>query len=385
MPRISMYKSNKSSDYKFQDRALSERFAQGGTGILCHKYVGVADTGPSTDATQPQYTNQSEQNIQDLLFMENRDRKYDPDVYVMRGVYTRSDQDFDLSQFGLFLTAGTIFMHFHLNDMVDILGRKIMPGDVLELEHLKDEHALDDSLPIALKRFYVCGDASWPADGFGTTWMPHTWRVKLTPLVDSQEYKDIIKQINDGLGIPSTQNILSTYDKYVAINEAVVQQANNDVPKSGFNIEQFFTKANLADSVNGISTVVAIDTGVGNPAVDTAVYSPTKDAYDGYLTGDGKAPNGLPVLTGNTFPDSMYATVGDYFLRLDFLPPRLFRYNGTRWAKIEDVVRTTLDKGLDNTTQLSGFVNNDNTFVDKNQEVVSERQSLSKAFRAKPD
>jgi hypothetical protein len=57
--------------------------------------------GFSSDATKPSYANQSEQNIQDLLWLENRDRKYDQDVYKMRGLYQRADQDFDLSQFGL--------------------------------------------------------------------------------------------------------------------------------------------------------------------------------------------------------------------------------------------------------------------------------------------
>ena len=73
--------------------------------------------GFSADATKPAYPNTSAQNIQDLLYLENRDRKYDPDVYKMRGIYQRADQDFDLSQFGLFLQTGTIFMTFHLRDI----------------------------------------------------------------------------------------------------------------------------------------------------------------------------------------------------------------------------------------------------------------------------
>ena len=33
---------------------------------------------------------------------------------------------------------------------------------------------------------------------------------------------------------------------------------------------------------------------------------------------------------------------GDYFLRVDMLPNRLFRYDGRRWVKMEDNVRMTL-------------------------------------------
>ena len=45
--------------------------------------------GFSADATQPAYTNQSVSNIQDLLWTENRDRKYETTVYKMRGHYQR--------------------------------------------------------------------------------------------------------------------------------------------------------------------------------------------------------------------------------------------------------------------------------------------------------
>jgi hypothetical protein len=68
------------------------------------------------DATQPTYETVDVLNIQDLLLLENRDRIYDPDVYVIRGVYNTQDVDFDLTQFGLFLNNDTIFMTFHYND-----------------------------------------------------------------------------------------------------------------------------------------------------------------------------------------------------------------------------------------------------------------------------
>jgi hypothetical protein len=130
-----------------------------------------------TDAAKPSYINQSAANIQDLLFIENRDRKYDPDVYSMRGIYQVQDVTFDLSQFGMFLQTGTLFMVFHINDMIATLGRKLMAGDVIELMHLRDYYPLDDSLPVALKRFYVISDCNNAAEGYSATWWPHLWRV----------------------------------------------------------------------------------------------------------------------------------------------------------------------------------------------------------------
>jgi hypothetical protein len=117
---------------------MSEMFTVGGADINLHKYLGPNDTGFVSN-TEPGGTGIT--SIQDLLFLENRDRKYDSDIYVLRSLYRLNDNDFDLSQFGLFLTGDTMFMLFHLNDMVETIGRKIMVGDVMELPHLKDFYA----------------------------------------------------------------------------------------------------------------------------------------------------------------------------------------------------------------------------------------------------
>ena len=66
------------------------------------------------------------------------------------------------------------------------------------------------------------------------------------------------------------------------------------------------------------------------------------------------------------------------------LPNRLFRYSGNRWEKIEDSVRMTMSQTDTRNTQKSGFVNNTNT-AQIAGETVKERQSLSKALRAKTD
>jgi hypothetical protein len=144
----------KTNNYRFIDKQIRSMYDRGGTGIGIHLYLGPGDSGIEGDATQPQYAEQSITNIQDILFLENRDRKYDPNVYTMRGIYQRSDSDFDLSQFGLFLTNNTIFMTVHLNDMVETLGRKLMNGDVIEFFHLKDDYTLG-TVTAALKRFYL--------------------------------------------------------------------------------------------------------------------------------------------------------------------------------------------------------------------------------------
>jgi len=392
VPRLSLWREKHSNDYKFIDRTVSEMFTVGGTGVLLHKYLGPANTGGG-DATKPIYDTLDPTNIQDLLFVENRDRKYDTTVYPMRGVYTVSDNDFDLTQFGLFLQTGTLFLTFHLNDMVALLGRKIMAGDVVELQHLKDFDGLGD-MPTALKRFFVVGDCSRPAEGFSPTWWPHLWRCKLNPLVDSQEYKDILDKIQNP-GDPnekSLRDIVSTYEKYAQINDAVIAQAEIDVPKSGYDTSVFYHKpynedygpsAPIGLSADNDANVLIDASSISSITADSTRVTPDYKMV-GYLTGDGLGPNGIPVGTGIAFPEN--PNEGDYFLRLDYLPNRLFRYSGRRWMKIEDAVRNNMTPGAEtNQTQRSTFVNNSNTYVDYKGDTQPERQPLSKVLKPKAD
>lgn len=352
------------------------------------------------DTTTPEYQNQSARNIQDLLFLENRDRKYDTSVYSLRGVYTVTDNDFDLNQFGIFLSADTIYITFHLNDTVNTIGRKIMSGDVVELQHKKDYFPLNADIPSLLKRYYVVQDTTFAAEGFSQTWWPHLLRIKLTPLVDSQEYKDIINQIT---GVDSSGNTtplgnyLSTLDKLLNINDAVIQQAQIDVPKSGTNIDELYVLPVNPDGSpgdpTGVSvnyTTMTVDSNINFAAVQattpgtpsTLPTTPEKN-LPAYLGGDGSAPNGWPVTAATSFPSN--PNIGDYVLRTDFVPNRLFRFNGSRWFKVEDNVRTDLTPGPNNQTQRSIFVNNTETFTDIEGQTQPVRQSLSKALTPRAD
>jgi hypothetical protein len=102
----------------------------------------------------------------------------------------------------------------------------------------------------------------------------------------------------------------------------------------------------------------------------------------GYLLGDGFPPNGYDFGHGVTFPASPY--LNDYYLRTDFAPNRLFRYDGVRWIKVEDAVRHKLTNTDDRTTQKTGFINNNNVNMIGGKE-VPERQALSQVLKPKAD
>ena len=377
MPRLSLYKPERGNDYDFIDKRVYEMFTVGGTDINIHKYIGTENpTDAEATADNPQYDVVKETNIQDLLFLENRDRKYDPDVYTMRGIYNVQDIDFDLSAFGLFLANDTLFLTVHINSSVKTLGRKIMSGDVIELPHLKDEYALND-YSVALKRFYVVEDVNRAAEGFSPTWYPHLYRLKLKQIIDSQEFKEILDlpAEEDAPGGNTLRDLLSTYEREMQINNAIVAQAEADAAKSGYDTSHYFS---LQLDANGNTSVVDTD----SDGLPDEMQSVDREGYKGYLLGDGIPTNGAPFGHGISFP--LNNQLGDYFLRTDFSPTRLFRYDGTRWVKQEDNVRMTLSNTNTRSTQKGTFVNNTNS-SNIAGETVEERQSLSQALRPKAD
>jgi hypothetical protein len=388
MPRLSIFKPEKGNDYKFFDRNIKEMFTVGGTDLHFHKYVGPYNQGElqkdgNASPTSPNYSGDSlnERTIQDLLFLENRDRKYDDDVYVVRGIYNVQDADFNLSQFGMFLQNDTLFLTVHLNDIVERIGRKPMSGDVIEFPHMKEDYSLDESIPIALKRYYVVEDVNRAAEGFSQTWWPHLLRLKMKTLVDSQEFKDII---GDATTTGSVASYMSTYNREKTINDQIVLQAEQDAPKSGFNYKQYYVapideRGNIrTDNVN-----TEQDRASSDQTVNAVIDSPASSHYGFYLDGDGVAPNGYPAGFGISFPTSG-VDKGDYFLRTDYLPNRLFRYDGTRWVKVEDSVRITTTNNDSRANYKTGFVNNTTTST-INGLTVEQRQALSTALKPKAD
>ena len=353
MPRLSLYRATKTNDFNFHDRTIREQFDIGGTAIHVHKYLGPKETINSDDPTEPNYGSGleldptlgieinpegfiNETKIQDLLFMENRDRKYDPDVFELRGVYNVTDNDFDLTQFGLFLTNDTMFITFHTNDMVSKVGRKLMPGDVLELPHLRDDLLLNHDRN-AINKFYVVQDANRGSEGYSQTWYSHIWRVKVTPLTDTQEYADILGTADDP---NSLKQDLSSYKTEINISNAIIQSAELDDP-------------------------------LGIPLVSHLFgAAPTDTEYD----------HGEVLEKGDQFPQM--PNDGEYFIREDFTPNRLFVYRGSRWQRLYDNI--TDSTWSDKTFNASGFIDNKATTVVDNKE-VPERQALSDVIKPKSD
>ena len=239
---------------------------------------------------------------------------------------------------------------------------------------------------MALKRFYVVEDVNRASEGFSQTWYPHIYRIKMKQIVDSQEFKEILDLPSEEGSSQTLRDVLSTYEREMQINDAVVSQAEADAPKSGYDTSHLYTLQ--VDAENNPELVTAdeatIDASVnsGNLDASRVNQTPERSGYQGYLIGDGLAPNGEVFGHGISFPTA--SVEGDYFLRTDFMPNRLFRFDSRRWVKVEDAVRHNLTNSPNKRTQKGTFINNTTTST-IGGETVTERQALSKALKPKAD
>lgn len=387
MPKISLWNHKRGADYNFTDRAIGENVQIGGTGILIHMYEGpTTDSEGNTDTTLT--------TIQDILFLTNANRKYNPNVIELKGHYTPQDVNFDLSQFGIFLSSDTIRIQFHYNNMIDSLGRKLISGDVLEFPNMVDTPVFDNATGI--NRYYVVQDALYAAAGYGNTWYPHLWLVRAKLISGSNEYKDIMDSAasgqtsggagqgvgifypgfaedSDSNGNPGTganNNIKNTLDLFCQISnisDKIVKEAEDNV----FFDPKFFQSANL---------YIYIDKN-GYPVLGSNYFSgdgaPANYSTD--IDQDLK-PSGPLAGVGVSFPDDM--NDGEYYLRIDYNPERLFQKQGNCYKLIEvNVLKhwTAYNRVLDT------FVDSINDTLLPDGTVVSEKQPLSQVLKQKVD
>ena len=180
------------------------------------------------------------------------------------------------------------------------------------------------------------------------------------------------------------RDVLSTYEKEMNINNSVLAQAEADAEKSGYDISHYYTLATNADGTVALTTADETDIDASNVGKTSDMINdrPARSGYNGYLLGVEVGTNGAPFGAGISFPTQ--SVDGDYFLRTDFSPKRLFRYDGNRWIKLQDGVRVDLTNTDTRNTQKTTFINNTNQ-SQIGGETVKEKQSLSKALRPKAD
>lgn len=354
MARFSMWDPRKNQDYVYIDETIQEMFEVGATSIFVHKYLGVSEANDPTE-------------IEDAVFQENRNRKYDPDIYEILGVYNVQDLEYDLTQFGQIVAADTMFITFHLNDSIRRLGRKFLPGDVLEIPALRDDALLEEDAP-AVNKYYVVDEVTREANGYSPTWFPHLLRLKVKIITSSQEFDEIFKQPPvdangdpiDGIGSGedgglTLQDILADFNKKTELNARIVKEAEEAVDRRNFETQHFYV-------------VPGDEKGTQYPWI---------------FAGDGQPPNGAQVAgAGTRFPTTEEgAEEGDWYLRTDMEPHVLYHKEGTKWRRYEVDYRKRWQAAH---RILETFINNRNTTV-LPDESFPEKQALSKVIKPKAD
>lgn len=384
MQGLTLWKGKNSKDFKFQDKIAKEFVNISGTLCIIHKYVGPYKQDPKDSSLfLPQNEDEiNEMTIQDVLFGENRDRKYSEDLYEVKGIYVVTDNDFDMTQFGYMLGGDQIVLEWHINDLIEKIGRKLMTGDVVELVHLREDDSLDSEAG-TIKKYYVVQDASKQSVGYGPTWLPHIWRTRCTPIVDTQEYRDILHNeskilanedidwLTDfsivGESDTGVKDLSRTWDETSVNNqqtgefekrsiEVIKDHHRQEVEKRSFDVSHLYIKECNEQLKTGLIHHV--------------------------LNGDGIPANhnGDIIFSGDQFPTD--AVDGDHFVRTDYEPPRLFRKVNSQWKKVSDVWRR---EWVPAHRILESFINNDNkTSIGYHEDQnFDEKQALSEVVLPK--
>ena len=291
----------------FSRDVIEAQFQMGG--IYCHIYrlegtfdqdrdaLNVLNTeeGGTEEATNVQ----SFLAVQDPVLGENRDRMYNFDeVPRIKGVYQISQSELELLRFG-YKSNETVSMEFHQATIERELGRRLIQGDVVELPHLR-EVGLDGRVA---NRWYEVKDITWSPGGYDPTYQRHVIGVILQPLRHQQEFLDLFENVKDEYG-KTLEEQMSNKEQLLGMTEAIQDLAGEHASTTWWD-----------------TTIMWFD-----PA------HPSQKPYR--WTDDGTPPNGEPVRQGNSFPAD--ASEGEWFLRDDFSPNRLYRLQGNRW-KLREV------------------------------------------------
>lgn len=235
--------------------------------------------------------------IQDTILLEARDRKYSLDYIPVRGVYTVSQNELEYARFGFALANDVVTMEFHIQEIEKQCGRRLMPGDVIELPHLRE---VDINGRVANKWYEVSSVVKSPG-GFDPMYGFHVLGVVLKPARNQQELFDIMNR-KDEYG-KTLADQASNLKAMLDITEENQKIADQQVPITMFD-----------------TTVMYID--------------PTDQTIMPFRwTSDGKPPNGIPVDAGHEFPSGPQDY--DYFVRSDLFPNVLFQFYNGRWRRKE--------------------------------------------------
>lgn len=298
-------------------------------------------------------------NIQDKIFLENRDRKYSKDVIRTKAAYTPVDYQGFLSKMGFNspYNSEQYLLEFSFQQVIRLLGRPLVIGDILQLP---SETYYTPKMQPTLKYLEVT-NVAWATGSYTPQWIPTLLRVIAQPAMSSQETQDIFGKLTEDLDHLGTSDINDgirnkNYQDVHDIDQTIAADANTAVPQRGQDYA----------NVHALSTELKDWINATLPGVDTEKL----DRRPPIWAQDALPPNGEDYTVGDDFPNN--PSNGDYH-RLTYdsidktIAPRLYRYSDykKRWLYLETDARFNVWTGTEST--ITEFLNDsvDKTDVNK--------------------
>lgn len=261
-------------------------------------------------------------NIQDRIWMENRDRDYDENTIQIKGSYQPIETMMNQFKFGSVQDLTDSYsIEVSFKGVVAALGRPFVIGDIIQLP---SETQYSPTLEPILKYLEV-SDVGWSTNGYTPNWIPTLQRIIAKPALASQETQDIFGKFTpnvDSTGLmDSDDGNNKKYQDIANITQSLKALANNKVPERGEDDAdiQKLSKELLAFSDR-------------HPNMNFKKFDKKHSVYNQ----DAMPPNGEPYTQGDEYPSNPQH--GDYH-RLTYekigknIAPRLMRFSSikNRW------------------------------------------------------
>lgn len=361
--RYHLFQKERSNNYNYIDRVVKSYLEQGGALFHVYPIVSlVGNDGVSHNIGEKGFL------VSDPVFNENPKRKYSRETFDLWGVTMMNTPQFSFSFSGLSLLDGDEKeISFHYNSMVAQLGRKLIVGDVIEWTWLRDLDVL--GMETGANKFYQVTSSERDEKGWAANYKYHLWKVKVKPITNSPEFSDLFnngkendfyEDVNSGNGGGGLDPNNTTTKNELSIMDAVLEEAEALGPSFRLHDEHH----------------VYLDE-------NNEVYVENRFISQGI---DG-IPNQLECANiefGEFFPSD--PKNGDYFLRVDYNPPRLFKRivseetNEGRWQLVEFDNR---EKWTGVPAILRSHINNDKTFKNEVGEEVKHQQNIKDLVKAR--
>jgi len=295
-------------------------------------------------------------NIQDPIWLENRDRDYMQTPILLKGYYDLLNVNTELMQLGMGIPKSIYLVKVNFNACVLSLGRPLVIGDIVELP--SETQFTPDLRPV--KRYLEVTDVTWDSTSYTPGWMPTMLLVTCEPAIAKQETRDIFgdlaKHVDSSGLFDNDDGNNKMFQDYSAIDQTIQANANTALPErgsEGSNTIREFSDAEFAQAA-----------AEGIPNITKFGFNRT-----GLYVEDAMPQNGAPYTEGPVLPDVAKAKDGDYH-RLTYVglaadvPARLYRYSAAknRWVYLETDRRAEFNNQK---VSLEEYIGNPNKVSDR--------------------